>query len=271
MVDGHVMNRKTRIGILIALIIVFVVLAAYLVVGPARIQYALGLTDLNSCPVCGSDSLFRDSGDPGRSRVFCEVCGSLERHRAIYLYLEQGTDLFQREYSLLHFSPNTGLESALRKKKNLSYTSADLFGPADLKLDLTKLDLPDNSWDVILCSHVLEHIIEDRKAMSEIYRVLKPGGWALLQVPYRNTDDTYEDRSIVDPNERRKHFGQWDHVRWYGLKDYVKRLTDTGFLVTAHDFGASFRQDALTRYGLTPRQKIFLVRKPGEESVRPEG
>ena len=113
----------------------------------------------------------------------------------------------------------------IQKQKNLEYTSADLFSPiVDVKADVLDLPFEDESYDIVICNHVLEHIIEDSKAMSELYRVMRKGGWGILQVPMRTIlEHTYEDFSITDPKERQKHFGQYDHVRWYGM-DYFDRL-----------------------------------------------
>ena len=178
-------------------------------------------------------------------------CGALERHRLLWLFLTQQTDLFNgTPKKVLHVAPERSLEPQLRSRLGSNYTTAGLSNPrAMIKMDITDIKQPECSFDVIVCSHVLEHVPDDRKAMREIRRVLKDAGWAILLVPI-TTDKTFEDPSIVDPAERRRVFGKEDHVRNYG-RDYVDRLRDAGFdvkMTTAADLvGAN---DAL-RMGLT--------------------
>ena len=222
----------------------------------------------NTCPICGERSVFRTAGRKPRPRGACTVCGSLERHRLLYLYLEQKTDLFEAELSVLHFSPVRGLAKALKAKQNLNYVVSEYDRPADLQLDLTDLALPDDSWDVLICYHVLEHITEDRKAMSEMYRVLKPGGWAVVQVPVREQPDSLEDPSIQRPEQREQMFGQHDHVRYYGWKDFADRLEQAGFEVTIERFGRGLSDELVREYSVFPDERIYLLRKP--ESLESE-
>src|SRR5262249_15343216 len=145
------------------------------------------------------------------------------RHRMFWMWLPNKTDLLDsRQKKLLHVAPNgpeRPIGRFLQTVKSIDYLSADLSNPsAMIKMDITDIRLPENSFDVILCSHVLEHVPEDRKAIAELYRVLKPGGWAVLQVPLSD-GETFEDRSVTDPKERARLFGQFDHVRRYGV-DY---------------------------------------------------
>jgi predicted SAM-dependent methyltransferase len=229
-----------------------------------------GEARLNECPVCGNSSVFEPYGYPPRAAAKCKTCGALKRHRLLYLYLKHRTPLFEEALSLLHFAPNPGLERVFRSLANLRYVTADLYEKADLKLDITGIDLPDESYDVILCYHVLEHVTEDRKAMRELYRVLKPGGWAVVQVPVSDDPDTYEDPDIVDPAERLKHFGQTDHVRLYGWRDFEDRLRAAGFQLTVHGYAATLDADTIERYSLDPDEKIYHCRKPkpGEAPVK---
>jgi predicted SAM-dependent methyltransferase len=147
--------------------------------------------------------------------------------------------------------------------KALDYLTIDLNDPSvTMKGDITNLDLANNSVDVIICYHVLEHVVQDRRAMREIYRVLRSGGWALLQVPIdRSVQRTYEDTSITSPEDRLRHFGQEDHVRIYG-RDYQDRLTESGFCVTIVDLVKRVGDDGLRRYGLDPNELIYRCDKP---------
>ncbi|WP_313215636.1 methyltransferase domain-containing protein, partial [Soonwooa sp.] len=146
--------------------------------------------------------------------------------------------------------------------KNLDYTSADLYSPiVDVKADILDLPFADNNFDVIICNHVLEHIVDDRKAMSELYRVLRKDGWGIVQVPMKNSlAETYEDFSIVDPKERQKHFGQYDHVRWYGM-DYFDRLKGVGFEVDINYYSQNFSEDDQKRFALQKNEILPIIRK----------
>lgn len=187
---------------------------------------------------------------------------SLERHRQMWLYLENETDFFKANYKVLHIAPEQEFLRRFKKQSNLDYTSADLFSPiVDVKADILDLPFNDNTYDVIICNHVLEHIVDDHKAMSELYRVLKPKGWAILQVPMKiSLEKTYEDFSITDPKERQKHFGQYDHVRWYGM-DYFERLKKVGFDVEVNFYSQKFSEEDQKRYGLNKNEILPIVRK----------
>ncbi len=212
------------------------------------------------CPVCGKH--FRKFLPYGYGKAMdnrlCPNCLSLERHRLIWLYLKQRSNFFSAPLKVLHFAPEQPFLKRFRALKNLDYTTADLDSPiADLHLDVTNIDLPDNQYDVVICNHVLEHVNDVNKAFSEIKRILKPGGWAILMVPINPDVDTWEDPSITDPEERKRCFGQYDHVRQFG-RDYAQVLEKAGFTVDA---------DRLY-YDLTEeqRQRMRLAR-PGEELV----
>ena len=187
---------------------------------------------------------------------------SLERHRQMWLYLQNETDFFTKNYKVLHIAPEQELLRKFKKMKNLDYTSADLFSPiVDVKADILDLPFADESFDVIFCNHVLEHIEDDRKAMSELYRVMKKGGWGILQVPMKNSlEKTYEDFTITDPKERQKHFGQYDHVRWYGM-DYFDRLKSVGFDAEANFYSQKFSEKDIKRFGLNRNEILPIVRK----------
>ena len=187
---------------------------------------------------------------------------SLERHRQMWLYLQNETDFFTKNYKVLHIAPEQEFLRKFKKMKNLDYTSADLFSPiVDVKADILDLPFEDESFDVIFCNHVLEHIEDDRKAMSELYRVMKKGGWGILQVPMKNSlEKTYEDFTITDPKERQKNFGQYDHVRWYGM-DYFDRLKSVGFDAEANFYSQKFSEKDIKRFGLNKNEILPVVRK----------
>ncbi|MFY0687768.1 MAG: class I SAM-dependent methyltransferase [Cyclobacteriaceae bacterium] len=177
-----------------------------------------------------------------RANAQCPKCNSLERHRLMW-YVIQDRKLFNGPLRMLHVAPEELFYNALAAKANIDYVPCAKFGdgypdeyPAGtVDRDLTQMPDENNSYDGIICSHVLEHIPEDITAMKELYRILKPGGWAILQVPLdKSREKTYEDWSITDPKEREKRFGQWDHVRVYGL-DYKERLESSGFDVEVID------------------------------------
>jgi SAM-dependent methyltransferase len=163
---------------------------------------------------------------------------------------------------MLHFAPEQWFQQQFLKLPNLDYISTDLEAPhAMVKMDITRITYPDDSFDVILCNHVLEHIPDDLKAMRELHRVLKPGGWAILQVPLEpDLDVTYEDPSIVDPEERFKAFKQQDHVRLYG-RDFKDRLENSGFHVTVDDYVRQFSKEEIDRYGLMESEDIYFCTK----------
>lgn len=166
----------------------------------------------------------------GPRNAMCPVCGSSDRERLLYLFIKQKTTLFTEKTKLLHLAPERNLKRIISKHKNIVYLTADL-NPVNVMeaMDITQIKYPNNSFDAIICNHVLEHIPNDQKAMQELFRVLKPGGWAILQVPVSGVlKHTFEDFSITTPGEREKIFGQKDHVRIYA-KDYSDRLKSAGF------------------------------------------
>lgn len=234
---------------------------------PPGVSSALGIAaapQTNTCPVCLQTVAFIPAGDPPRPLALCPYCGSLERHRLLYLYLRQKTNLFRDELSVLHFSPERGLSTALAAQRNLKYAISwyEPSRPADFHLDLTKIAQPDNSWDVLIVYHVLEHITSDRQAMKEMYRVLKPGGWAVVQVPTREQPDSYEDPTVATDQERTAKFGQFDHVRLYGWKDFADRLTAAGFQVTIERFARELPDSLIQEFALDRNERIYLLRKP---------
>ncbi len=198
-----------------------------------------------------------------RPNVLAPGTLSLERHRLLWLYLERETDFFTKKRKVLHVAPEQAFLKRFRALKNLDYTTTDLESPiADIKADLTNLPFAENIYDMIICNHVLEHIEQDKMAMAEIYRVLKPGGIAILQVPYdAKREKTFSDDSIVDPKERARIFGQYDHVRVYGM-DYFKTLASIGFNVIAEDYTKQLTPLEIEKYRLPAGELIPIAIKP---------
>jgi SAM-dependent methyltransferase len=214
------------------------------------------------CPCCnGTFSTFLPFGLPQRINAMCPRCGALERDRLLKLYFETNTNLFRDRLRVLHFAPEHWLQKTLKRLPTVDYTSADLYSPnAMVKMDITDIRFADRSFDVVICNHVLEHVPEDRKAMSELCRVLKPGGWAVLQVPIEEERGvTLEDPTIVTPEERQRVFGQHDHVRIYG-RDYVERLRNAGFSVKEDAFVRTLNEQMLRRYAPSV-ENIFFCQK----------
>lgn len=186
-----------------------------------------------------------------RENVLSPSTLSLERHRLLWLYLKNETDFFKAPKKVLHFAPEQAFYKRFRAMKNLDYTTTDLNSPlADVKADICDLPFEDDSYDVIFCNHVLEHIPDDTKAMQELYRILKPGGMAILQIPQDlQRAQTFEDNSITDRNERAAIFGQYDHVRIYG-RDYFDKLRTIGFKVHEVDYTAQLDAAEVDKYRL---------------------
>jgi len=187
---------------------------------------------------------------------------SLERHRLLWLYLKNETDFFSAQKKVLHFAPEQAFYKRFRSMKNLNYTTSDLNSPlADVKADICNLPFNDNEFDVIFCNHVLEHIPDDTKAMQELYRVLKPKGMGVFQIPQDLTrETTYEYDSITNKKERAKIFGQYDHVRIYG-RDYFDKLRSIGFKVEEIDYTSKLSEDEIKRYCLAKGEIIPVVSK----------
>ena len=192
-----------------------------------------------------------------RNNVLSPSTLSLERHRLLWLYLQNETDFFTANKKVLHFAPEQAFYKLFRNQKNLDYTTTDLLSPlADVKADICNLPFADNQYDVILCNHVLEHIPDDTKAMKELLRVLKPGGMAILQIPQDlNRAATFADDSIVDQKERAKIFGQYDHVRVYG-RDYFNKLRSIGFKVIEEDYTLKISPELVKKYCLAKGEII---------------
>jgi len=228
------------------------------------------------CPICGGIfPAFLPFGIEPRPNARCSACNSLERHRLLWLFLKTRTSFFTDKLKVLDIAPMKILSTIFKALPNIEYLSIDKSSPHAMRhMDVTSLDLLENHLDCIFCYHVLEHVPDDRKAMQEIFRVLKPGGWAILQVPIDSTlEKTLEGSHITDPKERRRLFGLEDHVRTYGL-DYKQRLEEAGFVVHVDDFARTLSFDLIKRYAISERENIYYCQKPfvvtHERQVKPD-
>lgn len=197
-----------------------------------------------------------------RENVLSPSTLSLERHRLLWLYLKNETKFFNQPLKLLHFAPEQAFYKRFKKLENLEYTTTDLNSPlADVKADICDLPFKDDTFDVILCNHVLEHIPNDTKAIQELFRVMKPGGWGIFQIPQDiNRAKTFEDDTITDKKERARVFGQYDHVRIYG-RDYFDKLRSVGFRVEEVDYTNTLPKEDVKKYRLAKGEIIPLVKK----------
>ena len=201
---------------------------------------------------------------------FCDHCQATDRERLYSLFFQSFFQSHDNNISLLHFAPESQLRNFLKQHEHLQYRSADLFMPdVDDKVDITDMhNYKDDTFDFIICSHILEHIPEDKKALSELHRVLKDKAYAILMAPIMTTlDTTYEDLTITRPEDRLLHFGQEDHVRLYAKNDYVELLKHSGFKV--HQLNKNyFGEDVFTYYGIEPSSVLYLVEKVKKPKVQ---
>ncbi|RNC91671.1 MAG: SAM-dependent methyltransferase [Allomuricauda sp.] len=197
-----------------------------------------------------------------RENVLSPSTLSLERHRLLWLYLKNETNFFNAKLKVLHIAPEQAFFGRFKKLPNLEYITSDLNSPlATVKADICALPFEDNSFDVILCNHVLEHIPDDTKAMQELFRVMNQNGWGIFQIPQDvKRQTTFEDDSITDKKERAKVFGQYDHVRIYGL-DYFAKLRRIGFEVEEINYSAQLSEEDVEKYRLAKGELLPLVRK----------
>jgi SAM-dependent methyltransferase len=218
------------------------------------------------CPVC--EKKFRKflsygSNVAHRENVLCPYDLTLERHRLMWLYLKRESPFFTApKLSVLHIAPEQCFHQRFKQQKNLDYLTGDLVSPiADLHFDLHDIPLEDNRFDVVFCNHVMEHVDDALKCMQELYRVMKPGGWAILQVPQDlSRATTYEDWSITSPEEREKHFWQKDHVRLFG-RDYPDWLEKAGFQVDKAFEANPITAEEIERFRLSPAEILYIARK----------
>ena len=217
----------------------------------------------SECPVCGAR--YRRFLPYGyvtpRANALCPRCLALERHRLMWLYLVRETDFFTARPRVLHVAPERCFIKRFERALGDRYVTADLESPlAKVKMDIQRIPFPDDSFDVIFCNHILEHVEDDRLALREMFRVMRPGGWGILLSPVNyEREVTYEDPSITDEAGRERAFGQKDHVRDYG-RDYPDRLAEAGFSVESIDYAATLTPEEVARYALR-HEIVYLVRK----------
>ena len=197
-----------------------------------------------------------------RKNALCPGTLSLERHRLLWLYLDRETNFLSSNLKVLHVAPEQVFYKKFKKLKNWEYFTFDLNSPiADIKGDLISTNFKDEYFDLIICNHVLEHIEDDKSALNEIYRILKYNGISILQVPMNvKRKNTFEDSSIKSKNQREKYFGQYDHVREYGL-DFKDRVEQAGFEVEMINYSTKISQDLVIKYGLMKDDLIPIGKK----------
>ncbi|GAB0155256.1 hypothetical protein CHRYSEOSP005_05170 [Chryseobacterium sp. Alg-005] len=206
----------------------------------------------NGCNICGTQ--LKGFAELPNGEKICPVCGSIPRIRRLYKLLE--TEFLKPDMSFLDFSPFRVLYKKLKADKNIQYFSSDYEDDflADYHFDIRNINVEDNTFDLITCYHILEHIIEDTEAMKELHRVLKPGGTLLVQTPFKE-GEIYEDYTITTPEDRLKYFGQDNHVRIYSVSGLENRLKEAGLQTEVRTFAAD------DFYGLSANEKIIICRK----------
>lgn len=217
------------------------------------------------CPICeaGYRKFLPYGRINPRENALCPNCLSLERHRLIWLYLKEQTDFFKKEKDVLHIAPEACFIDRFEKVHHNRYITADIESPlAKVKMDIHAIPFGENHFDAVLCNHVLEHVQDDIQAMREIHRVLRPGGFAILQIPFFNPipDKTFEDPSITDKREREKIFGQDDHVRKYG-HDYTQRIAQSGLHPVEDKFVFTLGETLVRKFGLPKGEIIYKAVK----------
>lgn len=199
----------------------------------------------------------------------CPRCMSNARERLALLFLkDRRPSLFEQPARLLHVAPEPQLAKVLKRFSNIKYVSADLFEPGVMsRFDIQQTPFPDQTFDVVICNHVMEHVGDDSAAMAEIFRILKPSGWAMLQVPIAlKLDRTIEDPTAITEAQRIERFGQEDHVRLYCRGDYIQRLEAAGFDVDAEQYPASLGSETVDRFGLVADEEVFICSKDRQNS-----
>ena len=218
------------------------------------------------CPVCGCRKRKMLPYGYGTSRedALCPRCLSLERHRLLWLWLKRETTLFAERPTLLHIAPEVCLMRHLKEAyadERERYITADLESPlAQLHFDVQAIPLADESVDVVICNHLLEHVASDAVALGELHRIMRRGGWGVVLAPVDHSRaTTFEDDSITDPAERARVFGQYDHRRIYG-RDYVERLRRAGFEADEIDYAATFTEEERREYALA-NDRLYIIRR----------
>lgn len=222
---------------------------------------------MNYCPLCDESSTFEEYN--GRPRARCRFCRSLERHRLVWLFFITELRLFDgTPRAILEVAPNGILQNVMQEARNIEYHSIDLEYEAQQRMDVQAMSFADAAFDGLYAIHVLEHVEDDVRALREIHRVLKPGGWALLQVPLNNGLTIEQIAGVVTEEQRRLVYGQRDHLRFYGRLDYRDRLQAQGFAVHVHPLARSLGAETCQHYGLQIQEDLYFCRKP---PVTPDG
>lgn len=212
--------------------------------------------------MCGSHfRKFLPYGRKARENALCPNCLALERHRLMWLFLQKETQFFNKPLKVLHIAPELCFIDSMNKLPNLEYITGDIESPlAKVKMDVHQIPFEANTFDVVFCNHVMEHVEDDILACQEINRVLKNTGWGIIQSPVYDLPSTIEDKSITDPAMREKLFGQRDHVRKYG-NDYASRLSQSGLKVSENHFVKSLSKEVVSKYALPKDEVIFFCEK----------
>lgn len=216
------------------------------------------------CPICAHTyrSFLPYGRINPRTNALCPSCLSLERHRLIWMYLKEKTNFFSEPLNVLHIAPEQCFLKLFETVHGKKYITADIESPlAKVKMDIHQMPFGDNIFDVVLCNHVLEHVEDDIKALTEIRRVLKRGGWAILQVPFFAPIPaaTIEDKSATTAQAREKLFGQSDHVRKYG-SDYPQRIEQSGLQAQPDRYAGELK--SALRFGISSGEIIYKASKP---------
>lgn len=214
------------------------------------------------CNVCEYQfRKFLPYGRKARENALCPNCLALERHRLMWLFLQEKTNFFTDQLKILHIAPELCFIDRMNSLSNLEYITGDIESPlAKVKMDVHQIPFEDNTFDVVFCNHVMEHVDDDILACKEINRVLKKDGWGIIQSPVYDLENTIEDKSITDPAERERMFGQRDHVRKYG-NDYAKRLCASGLNVRENHFIKTLDKTTIQKHALPINEIIFYCTK----------
>lgn len=229
-----------------------------------RIIYIFYIGNNYYCPICKRN--FRDFlsnfNIPNRKNIICPKCGSFERHRLMWIYLKKYTNFFSAPLKVLHFAPLAFMEKIFKRLPNLDYRSADLNSPFVMfKIDITNIPYNSNSFDVIICNHVLEHIEDDKKALEELFRIMKVGGWAIISCPIdHDRPDKFEVKSINSPEARKQFYGSKDHIRIYG-KNFKNYLESFGFKVKELDFSNNIQIKIFKKMRLNRNEQLYCCYK----------